>query len=70
MDFDFKWYAILMIGLLTAATIGDSIGDYNESQLAQASVAAGLEECPNEAGHTGDTIWVKSCSEFLSITKK
>ncbi len=69
MDFDFKWYAIMMLGMIIAVMVSSRIEDHNESQLVQALVKAGLEECPNKAGRKGDTIWVKNCIEFLNIEK-
>ncbi len=70
MDFELKWFAIMMIGMMLAAAIGTGIEDYGNSQVAVAAAEAGLEECPNKDSRKGDTIWVKNCREYLEIEVK
>ncbi len=69
MEFEMKWFAIMMIGVIIATMVGVGFEDYSKNQVAIAATGAGLEECPNKDGHKGDTIWVKSCREYLEIVE-
>jgi hypothetical protein len=59
--FIFITTAVMIFGLgLLFQTVADS-------KMNIMSIQSGLEECPNPTGHTGSTIWVKDCKEFLAI---
>jgi len=57
------WMAIAVLAL--SAGIAISVHNYSDGKVSEAAVTKGLEECPNAKGSAGDTIWVKSCTEFL-----
>ncbi len=67
---DFKWFALMFIGIAFALAIGASVATIQETKVIQATATAGLEECPNLLGFKGNTIWVKDCNSFLKQAKE
>lgn len=56
-----KWFFIFWIVVVLSVCSKLTVENYNATK-------AGLEECPKYgAGQGGDSIWVKSCTEYSKI---
>jgi len=63
---EIKWLAIMLIGLALAGALTSFSGQFNRSpEVEIAAISAGLEQCRKTNNRNADTIWVKSCTEYI-----
>jgi len=63
MPNDFRYFTIMLVSIVFISMLAGAIKNFS-------MISSGLEECPNLLGYTGDTIWVKNCSDNMSNQKK
>ena len=69
-----KYFAIIVLGFMLISGTGMILDEYNKNNKSIEMAKSGLEECPKEPNSmSSQTIWVKSCKEYLetiNINKK
>lgn len=65
-----KYLVVLVLGFMLISGIGMGLDEYNKTHKDIEMSKAGLEECPKEpGGMSSQTIWVKSCKEYIETFK-
>ncbi len=67
---EFKWFAIMMIGIAIAAALTSSVTNKSDPQVSIEAAKAGLEQCPVNDMPNPDTIWVKDCLAYMKARKE
>ncbi len=67
---EFKWYAIMIIGVVTAVSMSDVMSSKGDSDAVKIEAAkAGLEQCRMNNYRTSPVIWVKDCKAYTETIK-